>query len=258
MSNYRHEETKYGAISAAILLVTAFVLVQPIQTTYAQVSDEGIPPFDNCDIRDVPEDPISQNTIKKANIDLVKTIHAEKEIFDCTLVQGINFPVIVDVTTYIELYVNITEQEVIDTNVIVTSCVKDENTADIYGCEVYEPTLDTIPVSACVEQVDGITHPQEMDTVNKGNNALTIESQKEVFLCDFEPDPQVTPDLLKKVDLVIFTEIYENLNSQTIQDVQAHAMKCTVLVFDGDLDNDRRDATVEACVFSELQVDGPF
>ncbi|MGH9876616.1 MAG: hypothetical protein ACRD5H_03185, partial [Nitrososphaerales archaeon] len=233
--------------------VTAFVLVQPILTTYAQVSEEGIPAFDDCDIStdNVPEDPISQNTIKKGNIDLVKTIHAEKEIFDCVLDQG-NLDVIVDVTTYIELYFNITEQEVISTNVIVTSCVKDETTADIYGCEAYTPGEDTIPVSSCVELTE-ITHPQEMDTVNKGNAALTIETQKEVFECDFGG---IT--VIKKVDIVLITEIYENLASQTIQDVQAHAMKCTVLVTDSDTGNTRRDATVESCVFSEVQVDGPF
>ena len=254
MSNYRHEETKYGAISAVALLVTAFVLVQPLQVTYAQVSEEGIPAFDNCDLSttNIPEDPISQNTIKKG--DIVKTIHAEKEIFDCFLLQGTNFAVIVDVTTYIELYVNITEKEVISTNVVVTSCVKDGNTADVYGCEAYTPSEDTIPVSACDEQ--DILHPQEMGTVNKGANAVTIESQKEIFLCDFNPTGEGT--ILKKVDLVLFTEIYENLNSQTIQDIQTHAMKCTVLVFDGNLANTRRDATVESCVFSEVQVDGPF
>ena len=254
MSNNRHEETKYGAISAIALLVTAFVLVQPMQLTYAQVSEEGIPAFDNCDLSDTntPDDPITQNTIKKGEI--VKTIHAEKEIFTCTLNQG-GLEVIVDVTTYIELYLNITDRDVISTNVVVTSCVKDETTADVYGCEAYTPSEDTIPVSAC-EEDSTITHPQEMGTVNKGANAVTVESQKEVFLCDFNPTG--TGTILKKVDLVLFTEIYENVNSQTIQDVQTHAMKCTVLVFDGNLANTRRDATVESCVFSEVQVDGPF
>jgi len=249
MSNYRHEETKYGAISAVALLVTAFVLVQPMQVTYAQVSEEGIPAFDNCAVSmdNTPDDPISQNTVKKGEI--IKTIHAEKEIYDCRLVQG-NLLVIVDVTTYIELYENITSQEVIKTNVIVTSCVKDEPTADIYGCEAYTPSQDTIPLNSCIEDPN-ITHPQEMNTVNKGNNAKTIESQKEVFTCTFG-------GVTKKVDLVVFTEIYENLSSRTITDVQSHAMKCVSLVRDNNLANTRRDATVESCVFSEVQVDGPF
>ncbi len=249
MSNYRHEETKYGAISAAVLLVTAFVLVQPIQITYAQVTEEGIPAFDDCDLSSnpQPEDPISQNTIRKG--DIVKTIHAEKEIYDCLLNQG-NLPVIVDVTTYIELYENITAKEVIGSNVIVTSCVKDNSTADIFGCEAYTPSEDTIPVSSCAEQSD-ITHPQEMNTVNKANTAKTVESQKEVFLCTFG-------GITKKVDLVVFTEIYENLASQTITDIQSHAMKCVSLVTDNNTANTRRDATVESCVFSEVQVDGPF
>ncbi len=248
MSNNRHEETKYGAISAAILLVTAFVLVQPIQTTYAQVSDEGIPPFDDCEATvTIPEDPISQNTIRKG--DIVKTIHAEKEVYACKTVQG-NLDVIVDVTTYIELFENITSQEVEGTNVVVTTCVKDESQADIYGCEAYTPTEDTIPLSGCTENTD-ITHPQEMNTVNKGNVAKTVESQKEVFDCTFG-------GVTKKVDLVIFTEIYENVSTQTILDIQAHAMKCVSLVTDGDTTNDRRDATVESCVFTEVPVDGPF
>jgi hypothetical protein len=242
MTNYRREETKYGAISAAVLLVTAFVLVQPIQIS-GQVTEEGIPAFDDCTLGSVPEDPISQNTIKKGA--LVKTIHAEKEIFRCFLDQG-NLAVIVDVTTYIEVYEDIDKQQVNATNVVVTTCVKDEATADVYGCDFYTPTKDTIPVSLCVEQPD-ITHPQEMDTVRKGNTAKTIETQKEVFLCTFG-------GVTKKVDLVLFTEIYENLNTQEITDIQAHAMKCTVLVTDNNPDNTRRDATVESCVFSEVQI----
>jgi hypothetical protein len=248
MSNNRHKEIKYGAISAVALLVTAFVLVQPIQSTYAQVSDEGIPPFDDCDSTvNIPEDPISQNTVKKGEI--IKTIHAEKEVYACNTVQG-NLDVIVDVTTYIELYENITSRDVIGTNVVVTTCVKDESQADIYGCEAYTPSEDTIPLSGCTENTD-ITHPQEMNTVNKGNTAKTIETQKEVFICTFN-------GVTKKVDLVVFTEIYENISQQTILDIQAHAMKCVSLVTDSNPTNNRRDATVESCVFTEVPVDGPF
>ena len=155
---------------------------------------------------------------------------------------------IVDVTTYIEVFQRINETEVIDTNVLVTTCLKEEVSAEVLGCESYTPLNGPVPVAGCEEQTD-ITHPQEMNKVNKGSNALTVKSQKEVFLCDFNG-----MTVLKKVDIVLFTSIYENLATQTmIDEPQFHQMRCLTLVFDSDpLRDNRRDGTVESCIFSEV------
>ena len=241
MSNYTmNKKTNYMAVSAAAILVTAFVLVQPMQAR-SEVTFEGIQDLTNCFLdADQPADPISMNTIVgKANGDkMAKTIHAEKEIFECRTVQG-NIPVIVDVTTYAELYENMTlvngepEDAPIFTQVQVVTCVKLESEARLVGCEESRPATNDQIVQNCVEEP--IAHPQEMNTVNKGNgNGLikTVEAQKEIFLCDLDGDssgigtlctattppgaPGPNPTCLdndKKVDVIIFTEIWENLVS---------------------------------------------
>ena len=262
------KQPKYWAISLAAIMATAFVVVQPaMQAAYADLTINGLPVggYDNCAVRisgdepsgltfptqyilenEAPDDPISQNTIK--NKDVVKTIHAEKEVFDCFLVQG-DIPVIVDVTTYLEVYENITSQEVIETNAFATTCLKEEATASVIDCESYTPAAGLVPVGSDCFELE-ISHPQEMDTVNKGKIAKTVESQKEQFLCDFGGSTT-----LKKVDIVIFQETYEDLNTQTTLDVQFLAARCIILVNDdpdNDEDNDAQDATVEGCTFVEI------
>ncbi|MFY3740936.1 MAG: hypothetical protein HMLIMOIP_001381 [Candidatus Nitrosomirales archaeon] len=236
--------TKYSTMGLSAMLVMAFVLVQPtMQTAYA-VGIEGLPSYDDCGDRNLssPEDPISMNTVR--NKDIVKTIHAEKEIFDCRLTQG-NLLVIVDLTTYLEVYENITAQEVIETNAISTTCIKDALTATVIDCE--SKHISTSPVfvgSNCREAVPGPSHTQEMNTVNKGKLAKTVEAQKEVFYCF------PSGSTLKKVDIVLFTEIYEDLNTQTTFPVQFLSARCVVLAYDND---DLQDASVESCIFTEIE-----
>ena len=262
------KQPKYWAISLAAIMATAFVLVQPaMQAAFAELTVNGLPVggYDNCAIRiagsipsgvtfstqyikanEAPDDPISQNTVK--NRDIVKTIHAEKEVFDCFLVQG-DIPVIVDVTTYLEVYENITAQEVIATNVFATTCLKEEATASVIDCESYTPTAGLVPVGSDCFELE-ISHPQEMNTVNKGKIAKTVETQKEQFLCDFGGS-----NTLKKVDIVIFQETYEDLNTQTTDKTQFLAARCIVLVNDdpnNNEDNDAPDAVVEGCTFNEI------
>jgi hypothetical protein len=235
--------TKYSTIGLSAMLVMGFVLVQPtVQTAYA-VGIEGLPSYDDCGDRDLSEieDPISMNTVR--NKDIVKTIHAEKEVFDCRLTQG-DLEVIVDLTTYLEVYENITSQEVIETNAISTTCIKDALTATVIDCESKD--ISTSPVfvgSECREAVPGPSHTQEMNTVNKGKLAKTVEAQKEVFYCS-------PSGILKKVDIVLFTEIYEDLNTQTTTSVQFLSARCVVLAYDND---DLQDASVESCIFTEIE-----
>ncbi len=235
---------KYLATTAAVLLVTAFVLVQPtMQTAYATIGLEALPDYDDCNWREGEhEDPISMNTVR--NRDIVKTIHAEKEVFDCFLNQG-NLPVIVDLTTYLEVYENITSQEVLETNAISTTCLKDEFTATVIDCESLDVSTSPVFVgNDCRESTD-ITHPQEMNTVVKGKLAKTVEAQKEVFLCT------LSDGTTKKVDIVLFTEIYEDLNTQTTTSTQFLSARCVILETDND--GDLQDAEVETCLFDEIE-----
>ena len=248
----RLEKPKYLAISAAALLVTALVLVQPaMQTAYA-VGIEGLPGYDDCgnDNWVIVDDPISMNTVR--NKDIVKTIHAEKEIFYCHLNQG-NLNVTVDVTTYLEVYENITSQKVISTGSTVTTCLKDgnESSATVIDCESYSPDSSPVPVGADCDMKDPLDHPQEMNTVNKGNHAKTIEAQKEVYICNDIGGSDVT----KKVDIVNFTEIYEDLNTQEITSIQFLSARCVILVTDDDSDTNTpedRDGRVESCIFTPI------
>jgi len=216
-----------------------------MQTAYA-VGIEGLPAYDKCTPRageEAPDDAISMNTVRNQNI--VKTIHAEKEIFDCYLEQG-NLPVIVDLTTYLEVYENITSQKVIETNAFSTTCIKDAGTATVIDCESAD--ISTSPVfvgSQCTEL--NLEFPQEMNTVTKGKIAKTVEAQKEVFRCTPGGD-------YKKVDIVLFTEIYEDLNTQTTTSVQFLSARCVVLESDGDLFTDElQDASVESCIFTQIE-----
>ena len=260
------KQPKYWAISIAAIMATAFVLVQPaMQVSNAELSSENLPVggYDNCLWRspdpnaaddplspwlsseDGPSDPITMNSVRFK--DIVKSVHSEKEVFDCTLGQG-NAPVIVDVTTYIEIYENITAREIIETSFLVTICLKDPDLAQLIDCESYIPDESIVPTgTGCEEQV--LDSPQETNTINKGKLAKTIDAQKEIFICDFKP---ADTDVVKKVDIVIFAEVYEDLNTQTTIETQFHAARCVILVTDGpEEDAVEQDAKVEGCVFTE-------
>jgi len=239
---------EYSGIVLSTVMVMAFVLVQPIMHAAYAVGVEGLPDYDTCDHHVTQaEDPISMNTVRSGNI--VKTIHAEKEIFTCELEQG-GLDVIADVTTYIEVYENIVTREVLSSSAVVTTCLKDENTTTVIDCESYVPPTSPVFVgSNCGEaqELSNITHPQEMNTVNKGITVTTVETQKEVFYCTLTANPGA----VKKVDVVTFTIIFENLATQTVDEVQFHSMRCVILITD-QLD-ELRDATVETCQFSTIQ-----
>ncbi|MGH9934511.1 MAG: hypothetical protein ACRD3Z_05270, partial [Nitrososphaerales archaeon] len=147
-------------------------------------------------------------------------------------------------TTYLEVYENITSQEVIATNAISTTCLKDEGTATVIDCESKDVSTSPFFVGDnCVERTD-ITHPQEMNTVVKGKLAKTVEAQKEVFYCT------LGNNTFKKVDIVLFTEIYEDLNTQTTTSVQFLSARCVIL--ENDHSDDLQDAEVETCLFDEI------
>ncbi|MGH9922588.1 MAG: hypothetical protein ACRD38_07535, partial [Nitrososphaerales archaeon] len=207
---------KYSGIALGIIMVTAFVLVQPtMQTSYAQVVDEGAPAFESCEfvLRQQARDPLSMNTVK--NGEIAKTIISEKEIFECELVQG-GEEVLVHVNTVVEVLENMTTKEVISHQALVISCVKEDADRDgvsdsgtVFGCDWYRPGTDFIPVTNCDDRTnDYLEHPNEMNTVNKGKTVKTIIAQKEVIECEFN---DVDPRNNKKVEQYIIEEIWEDL-----------------------------------------------
>lgn len=280
MSNYTmNKKTNYMAVSAAAILVTAFVLVNPMQAS-SQVTFEGIPSFQTCFLDgEQPEDPLSMTTVVgKSNVNskIAKTVHAEKQIFTCNTVQG-NIEVIVDVTIYAEIYENMTfpsgepPTDPIHKEVQVITCVKLEDEARLVGCEAKDPVEidDDLPVLVnCREEP--IEHPQEMNTEAKGPNGAssgvvkTIESQKEVFRCDLDGPAGTTTlcpttplgrpggnttcrDDDKKVDLIIFTDIWEDLKNITHTPpdptlaIDTMSLTCVIKIDEAD---------VEACEYS--------
>ena len=245
------KQPKYWAMGVAAVLVTAFVLVQPtMQTTYAQVAEEGVPEFFNCefDTNEQADDPLDMNTIR--NKDVAKTIIAEKEFFECETVQG-GIDILLDVTLIAEIFENMTTKSIISKQAHVITCAKLEDGVAL-GCDTYRPRTDFIPVSECDDDPKTITHPQEMNTVNKGNTVKTIIAQKEIFYCSFEENVDVNFDAPdsddKKVDQYFIEEIWENLSllpGDTVVQKNVESLRCWILL---------TDAFVESCQFTSLQV----
>ena len=267
--------------------MTALVLVQPIQAAAEEIRIEIEPQrgssadvniasgvFDfNCRVftlfpgrtdmgvyvESVVPDGISQNTIRNGNI--IKTIHAEKvHHHNCVLEQG-DIPVVVDVTIIGEIYEDVRIKSIISKQALVVTCVKDAATAVALWCKSETPPTATVPVgNRCFEVVGNfdspffpnpgpgnLGHRQEMDTVNKGSIVKTVESQKEVFLC-FLPDSQ------KLVDLVVFTEIWEDLDQPDAVIKEFLAFRCvTALRLDAGTEDETRPAKVESCQFITIQ-----
>lgn len=219
------KQTTYWAISTAAILVTAFVLVQPMQATVAEVSIEEIV-LTNCEYNDnrdtwapanerQPDDPVSMNTVvingnNNNGGGVAKTIHAEKQIFRCDTNQG-ELDVIVDLTIVAEIYENMTlvgglPQPPIRKQAEAITCIKGATTTVVYGCTWKKIPIGNTPVSVCEELA--VSHPQEMNTVNRKKIVKTIIAQKEVFRCIYN---NMDPMDDKKVDVVLFEEIWENL-----------------------------------------------
>ncbi len=241
---------KYSGIALGLVLVTAFVLVQPTMKTYAQVVDEGAPAIYDCEFyyNDQSEDPLSMNTVRVQ--DIAKTIIAEKEIFNCQLVQG-DIEVLVHVNTVVEILENMTTKTIISKQALVISCVKENadssggsDDGTVYGCDWYRPGTDFIPVTDCDDRTnDYLEHPNEMNTVNKGKIVKTIVVQKEVLECFLSASTQ---DDDKKIEQYIVEEIWEDLRlapNDTIVQLNTESIRCTTLI---------TDAFVESCQFRTL------
>lgn len=188
---------------------------------------------------------VSMNTVLVGNI--VKTIHAEKQIFECDFQGAKQSPV--DVTIIAEVYEDIIDKEVIATNSLVITCVKDEIKASFLNCFSYEPRHDGQGVGInCAEET--VSHPQNQETVtkNRKQNGIVVEkiiktiiTQKEVYYCPLPDgsDPGTNPDD-KKVDIVLFEDVYEDANTLQVTKVTAMDFRCVIKV---------ETAIVETCQF---------
>ena len=283
------------------------------QTSASDITVEGIPTYDTCSslynnfifalvfgFTEPPEDAISMTTVRNGNI--VKTIHAEKEIFQCATAQG-SLPVTVDITVFGEVYEDISTKSIISKNAFVVTCMKDGGGAQVIGCESAPIPTGPVPVRNCAEAASPIVtivfeptedivaeiaiplaveHPQEMNTVNKGNIVKTVESQKEIFTCNLDFLTEGTNDFVidvgsflvifpepeKKVDVVTFTDIWEDLGllpNDPVVKKEFLVFRCVVgLIVDADGDGTRiapvpfaldlEDfvASVESCQFSTI------
>jgi len=189
---------------------------------------------------------------------VVKTVHAEKHNFTTTI-DGI--PFIVDMTIIGEVYEDLNTQLVMKEQAIVVTCLKLPNQGIVHECEATFPPPDIVPVSNCMEiPFNGIhmmnsivkgssmtSISQEMNTVAKGFLVKTIKVDKEVFKCTFDnEDP--ADDV--RVDVVLFTEIFENLSKiiqtppqDTLIKTNFVSFRCVTLL---------ETLEVQSCLFEQL------
>jgi hypothetical protein len=213
------------------------MVVQPLNS-YGQVSKTGIL-FNNCALATQPDDPIDMNTVVGKTTSAkhyAKTIHREKQVFQC---EDLNSPTTiytVEIAIFAEIFENLDTKSITRKQAEVITCVKDSN-GFVLECQKRNPTTQNISVSNCAGQF--VAHPEEMNTVTHPVNTYvvkTIDAQKEVFLCDFN----------KKVDVIIFTEIWEDLNKLPGNPVvkrTVESLRCTVSTL---------LAIVESCIYSSV------
>jgi hypothetical protein len=231
-------------ILTGVLLITAFSLIFPASLVKAQTT---LPPSSpqpqaaapqTCSIssRLAPSDALDMNSVIINNT--AKTIHVEKEIFQCRSPNQTT--IIKDVSIYSEII----EKDISNRDAIMhpimtieaITCTKEMNTGNFLDCRSQPVGLvSCLNTSACIPT--NVTFPIEMETVTslKGGIVKTIESQKEVFACN-EPFRTIK-------DVTVFTEIFEKIGSATAQPFKI-SMSITCL-------KDEASAKVTACQVTE-------
>jgi hypothetical protein len=251
MTNTVNQPVKYLGISTAVLLVAAFVLLQPMNA-YSQVGAEGIL-LNNCVLADdQPEDPIDMNTVLGTKLtktageyNLAKTVHREKQIFTC---EDANDPTIlytVEMAIFLEIIENLDTKAIERKQSDVVTCIKDIADGSVEECQRRAPSsTQNIAVSDCT-QVE-VQHPLAMNTVvnpERTNIVKTIDAEKEVYTCE-----NGTGAPLKKVDQIIFTEIWEDLTKLPKNPVTKRTVesaRCTIVI---------PLAVVESCIFDTVSL----
>ena len=198
---------KYLPMALAVYIATAYILLQPMQ----QISAQQIPSLVGCRVSllSPPLDATDMNTVIIGS--KVKTIHVEKEVFDCQkeITSPPIYTYIVDVSIYIEILEDLATFPTVAPKKTfeAVTCVKEANTGNLLGCQKSSiPSSTTLPtVLSC--KSNAVYFPIEMNTVVGSNNTVkTVEAQKEVFNCS---QPSALGGEAVK-DITIFTEIFEN------------------------------------------------
>ncbi len=281
-------KTKYLAIPMAIFLLSAYSVLpghmaaaQPSFVTYDQCnlldnlfgSTVSTNP-DGNDIHVSMNTVLTSKTVSSVTTEVVKTIHIEKEQYDCQTVQS-QTEVTVDVTTYLEIFETLPGGHVYKAQALTTTCVKtpgsasgsSDNSVSVLGCtrgtEQFnfgngqflapaEPAKDTTVIGAVSDcaAIDIDTDGQSTQVVNTVVSAAnpgivkTVDAQKEAFHCDdsgsstIASGGSVSGD--KKIDVVIFQDTVENVNTGETTQSWLSAT-CVTLV---------QLASVEDCAFS--------
>jgi hypothetical protein len=203
-------------VSFSVLIATlgGFLLIQPFHAG-AQIN----PPLSNCTISSKqPIDATDMNTVVIKS--KVKTIHAEKHLFDCpTNVAGMILKA--NVSVIIEKFEDLSVPLVAPKFTVHSiTCVQNPNFW-FPICQEFLPAGSVIN-QPCV--VNNAESPIEMNTVITSNGIIkTIKAEKQVFKCSNPADP--TNIWLR--DVTTLTDIVENTTG-TILKKQYQPVTCMI------------------------------
>lgn len=212
-------------ILTALLIITGFIIIQPLQVQGQKEIATNIPDpikVTKCQVVNPPTDPIDMNTVIFK--DIAKTIHVEKEIFKCITKNGA--PVVAMVSLFTELFENLRTQSTLNKTVETVTCVKGYNGTVSYCNSNQIPISREYPFAVSCDPLNlrilNIASPIEMETVVSSNGiSKTVEAEKEAFLCTYK---QNKPTQI--LDVMLFTEIIEKVSSGTVIKKNVESISC--------------------------------
>ena len=212
-------------ILTALLIITGFIIIQPLQVQGQKEIATNIPDpikVTKCQVVNPPTDPIDMNTVIFK--DIAKTIHVEKEIFKCITKNGA--PVVAMVSLFTELFENLRTQSTLNKTVETVTCVKGYNGTVSYCNSNQIPISREYPFAVSCDPLNlrilNIASPIEMETVVSSNGiSKTVEAEKEAFLCTYK---QNKPTQI--LDVMLFTEIFEKVSNGTVIKKNVESISC--------------------------------
>jgi len=212
-------------ILTALLILTGFIIIQPLQIQGQKEIATNIPDpikVTKCQVLNPSTDPIDMNTVIFK--DIAKTIHVEKEVFKCKTKNGAL--VIAMVSLFTELVENLRTQSTLNKTVETVTCVKGYNGTVSYCDSKKIPISNQYPFAVNCDPLNlrilNITSPIEMETVLSSNGiSKTVEAEKEAFLCSYK---QNKPTQI--LDVMLFTEIFEKVSSGTVIKKNVESISC--------------------------------
>jgi hypothetical protein len=215
----------YTTILTALLIITGFIIIQPLQIQGQKEIAMNIPDaikVTKCQVVNPPTDPIDMNTVIFKEI--AKTIHVEKEIFKCKTKNGAL--VVAMVSLFTELFESMRTQSTLNKTVETVTCVKGYNGTISYCDSKNIPISNKYPFAVVCDPLNlrilNIQSPIEMETVVSANGiSKTVEAEKEAFLCTYK---QNKPTHI--LDVMLFTEIFEKVSSGTVIKKNVESISC--------------------------------